>query len=102
MKWANRRDLLLQRILELAQFTPPLGHLDPFNGDGAAVPTNLRTLDRVEVANKHKWLTVVHAPLTVEAGERCGGLATCARTARRHSERGTDASTLCRRASWPK
>ena len=71
-------------------------------GGGVPVPTNLRMLDRLEVADKHQWLTVVHAPLTVEAGERCSGLATCARTARRRSERGTDASTLRRRASWPK
>ena len=35
---------------------------------GAPVPTNLCTLSRAEVADKHQWLTVVHALLTVEAG----------------------------------
>ena len=70
-------------------------------GSDVIVPANLRTLGGVEVADKHQWLTVVHAPLTVEAGERCSGLATCARTARRRSERGTDASPHHYRASWP-
>ena len=46
-------------------------------GDGVTVLTNLCTLGKVEVVDKHKWLTVVHAPLMVEAGERCDGLATC-------------------------
>ena len=51
-------------------------------GGGASVPTNLRTLNRVEVVDKHQWLTVVHAPLMVEAGEHCGGLAKSACTTR--------------------
>ena len=71
-------------------------------GNGATVLENLRTLGGVEVVDKHQWFIVVHAQLTVEAGERCGGLATCARTTRRRSKRGTIASTLCHRASWPK
>ena len=36
---------------------------------GVPVPTNLHTLGRVEVAEKHQLLTVVHAPMTVETGE---------------------------------
>ena len=66
------------------------------SGDGATVLMNLRTLDRVEVADKHKWLTVVHTPLTVEAGERCGGLATCARTARHRCVHTPSLSTLAK------
>ena len=48
------------------------------------------------MADKHQWLIVVHASLMVEVGERCGGLATCARTAQWPSKRATDVSTLHR------
>ena len=60
-------------------------------GGGATVPTILRTLGRVEVVDKHQWLTVVYALLTVEAGEHYNGLATCDRARRRRSKVDTDA-----------
>ena len=52
-------------------------------GGGVTVLTILRMFSRVEVADKHQWLTVVYALLTVEAGERCNGLAMCDRARRR-------------------
>ena len=59
---------------------------------GVTILVSLRTLGRVEVVDKHQWLTVVYALLTVEARKRYGGLAMCARAGRRRSTMDTGAS----------
>ena len=69
---------------------------------GVTILVSLHTLGRVEVVDKHQWLTVVYALLTVEAGERYDGLAKCDRVRRRHSAMDTGASPHRHRAPWPK
>ena len=53
-------------------------------GGGVTVPMSLRPHRKVEMVEKHQWFTVVHAPLTVEAGQHCGGAPSAAPT-RPHS-----------------
>ena len=62
-------------------------------GGGTPISMNLRTLNRVEVVDKHQWLTVVYALLTVEAGEHYDGLATCDRARRQRSTMDTVAES---------
>ena len=71
-------------------------------GGGVTIIMNLRMLGRVEVVDKHQWLTVVHAPLTIEAGDHCGGLAACTRARQRRPKPDTDASPRRRRVPWLK
>jgi hypothetical protein len=54
-----------------------------------------------EVGGQQEITTKI-ATQSVETGKAGGILATCAHTARRRSERGTDASPPVRRAPWPK
>jgi hypothetical protein len=67
---------------------------------GGHVPATLLANEAKEVVGRQERLTVRTAVQPIEVEEGRGTLATCARTARRHSEPGIPASPHHRRSAW--